>query len=88
MKIIVRGVRDEMLKEEIKAIICEYCECDSVYASGFWSGEYQTGHLRGVDVYPVGSKSRIGFILYEGHLRGPKSYTVIKRRQVVKTYVL
>ena len=31
MKIIVRGIRDENIKIEAKAIIHLYCECESVY---------------------------------------------------------
>lgn len=88
MKITVRGIKDEMLKEEVKAIIREFCDCESVYARGYWSGEFQLGHLREVEIYPTGSKSKIGKILYETYSREPKSYTVIKRRQVVKTYTL
>lgn len=88
MKITVRGIKDEMLKEEVKAIIREFCDCESVYARGFWTGKFQSGHLRGVEIYPTGSKSMIGFILYGTYTRKPKSYTVIKRRQGVKTYTL
>lgn len=88
MKIVVRGIKDEMLKEEVKAIIREFCDCESVYARGFWSGEYQTGHLRGVEIYPTGSKSEIGEILYDAYSRNPKSYTVINRRKVGKVYRL
>lgn len=36
MKITVRGISDERIKDEVKAIIREYCECDSVYAKGFF----------------------------------------------------
>ena len=88
MKIVVRGIKDEILKEEVKAIIREYCKCDSVYAKGFFSGRYQGGHLRGVEIYPTGSKSMIGFILYDVYTRKPKVYVGINRRQVVKTYRL
>lgn len=88
MKITVRGIKDEMLKEEVKAIIREFCDCESVYARGFWSGEFQSGHLRAVEIYPTGSKSKIGAILYGAYTRKPKIYAVIKRRQVVKTYTL
>ena len=88
MKITVRGIKDEMSKEEVEAIICEFCDCENVYARGFWSGKFQSEHLRGVEVYPTGSKSMIGFIHYDAYSRKPKYYTVIKRRQVVKTYAL
>lgn len=88
MKITVRGIKDEMLKEEIKAIIREFCDCENVYARGFWSGKFQSGHLRGVEIYPTGSKSMIGFIHYDVYTRNPSIYVVIKRRQVVKTYTL
>lgn len=88
MEITIRGIKDEMLKEEVKAVIREFCDCESVYARGFWSGEYQTGHLRGVEIYPTGSKSKIGKILYDVESRTPKRYTVIKSRQVVKMYSL
>lgn len=88
MKITVRGIKDEMLKEEVKAIIREFCDCESVYARGFWSGKFQSGHLRGVEIYPTGSKSMIGFMPYDAYSRKPKHYTIIKRRQVVKTYAL
>lgn len=88
MKITVRGIKDEFLKEEVKAIIHEYCDCERVYARGFWTGEDQTGHLNFVEVYPVGSKSLIGQILYDVASRTPKYYTVVKRSQVAKTYAL
>lgn len=88
MEIIVRGIKDEMLKEEVKAIIRKFCDRERVYAKGFWSGEHQTGRLRFVEVYPVGSKSLIGHILYDVYSRTPKYYTVVNRRQVVKTYAL
>lgn len=44
MKIVVRGIKDEMLKEEVKAIIHEYCECESVYAKADLSNK---GNLKG-----------------------------------------
>lgn len=88
MKIVVRGIRDERLKEEVKAIIREYCECDSVYTKGYYSGRMQSGHLRGVEIYPTGSTSMIGRILFDVSSGTPKRYTVVKRRCVVKTYVL
>lgn len=88
MKITVRGIRDAMLKEEVKEIIREYCEWENVYAKAFWSGEHQTGHLRGVEIYPTGSNALVGRILYDVASRTPKRYTVIKRRQLVKAYEL
>lgn len=88
MKITVRGIKDGMLKDEVKAIIREFCDRESVYARGFWSGEYQTGHLRGVEIFPTGSKSRVGVIIYDAYTRKPKRYTVIKRRKLVKAYSL
>lgn len=88
MKIVVRGIRGEAVKDEVKAIIREFCACESVYAKSFWSGEYKTGHLRAVEIYPTGSRSKIGFILYDVYTRKPKVYAVIKRRQVVRTYSL
>ena len=88
MKITVRGIKDEMLKEEVKAIIREYCDCGSVYAIGYWSGVHQTGRFRGVEIYPTGSKSKIGVIVYDVDSGTPKRYTVIKRRRVVKLYAL
>lgn len=88
MKIVVRGIRDELLKEEVKAIIREFCECDSVHAKGFFSGRNQSGHLRGVEIYPTGSTSMIGRITFNIASRTPKSYVVIKRRRAVKTYAL
>lgn len=48
MKIVVRGIRDERLKEEVKAIIREYCECDSVYAKGFFPEECSRGICEGL----------------------------------------
>lgn len=88
MKITVRGIKDEMLKEEVKAIIREFCDCESVYAKGFFSGEWQTGYLRCVEIYPTGSSSLVGRILFDVASGTPKRYTVVKRRQVVKTYAL
>ena len=88
MKIVVRGIRDELLKEEVKAIIREFCECDSVYAKGYYSGRMQSGHLRGVEIYPTGSSSLVGCILFEVASGTPKRYTVLKRRRVVKSYAL
>lgn len=88
MKITVRGIKDEITKEEVKALIRVFCDCENVYARGFWSGKFQSGHLRGVEIFPTGSKSKIGFILYDPYTRKPKVYAVIKRGQVVKTYTL
>ena len=88
MKIVVRGIRDEVVKDEVKAIIREYCECDSVYTKGYYSGRMQSGHLRGLEIYPTGSNSLVGRILYDVSSGTPKSYTVVKRRRVVKTYAL
>lgn len=81
MKIIVRGIEDEMLKEEVKAIIREFCEHESVYAKADLSNK---GNLKGVKIYPNASKSMIGYILYDIVLREPVYYTHIKRRRVVK----
>lgn len=88
MKIVVRGISEETTKDELKVIIREFCACESVYAKSFWSGEYKRGYLRGVEIYPTGSRSKIGFILYDVYTRKPKVYAVIKRRQVVRTYSL
>ena len=85
MKIIVRGIKDEILKEEVKAIIREFCERESVYAKADLSNR---GNMKGVKIYPSGSKSMIGYILYDIVLREPVYYTYIKRRNVVKTYAL
>lgn len=85
MKIVVRGIRDEVVKDEVKAIIREFCECENVYAKTDLS---KKGNLKGVEIYPTGSKSKIGAIVYDVASRTPKRYTVIKRRQLVKTYVL
>lgn len=38
MKIVVRGIKDAKLKEEVKAIIREFCACESVYAKKFLVG--------------------------------------------------
>lgn len=88
MKIVVRGIKDEMLKEEVKAIIREYCERDSVYAKGFFFRKRQEWISERVEIYPTGSKSMVGLILYEVGSRVPHSYTVVKRRRVVKVYAL
>lgn len=88
MKIVVRGIRDEVVKDELKAIIREYCECDRVYTKGYYSGTMQSGHLRGLEIYLTGSNSLVGRILYDTASGKPKSYTVVKRRRVVKVYAL
>ena len=85
MKIVVRGIRDELLKEEVKAIIREFCERENVYAKADLSNK---GNLKGVRVYPTGSKSLVGYISYDVASGKPKTYTVVKRRQVVRTYSL
>lgn len=85
MKITVRGISDAMLKEEVKAIIREFCDCESVYAKGDFS---KKRNLKGVEIYPAGSKSLIGYIAYAVVSKAPKCYVVFKRRQVVKTYSL
>ena len=85
MKIVVRGITEEMLKDEVKAIIREYCEYESVYAKAELS---KKGNLKGVEIYPTGSKAMIGYIAYDVTSREPKYYTVVKRRRVVKTYAL
>lgn len=85
MKIVVRGISEETTKEEVKAIIREFCEHESVYAKADLSNK---GNLKGVKIYPSGSKSMIGYILYDIVLGEPVYYTHIKRRQVVKTYIL
>ena len=85
MKITVRGIKDAMLKEEVKAIIREFCECESVYAKGDFS---KKGNLKGIEIYPTDSKSLIGYLLYDVVSKAPRCYAVIKRRQVVKTYAL
>ena len=85
MKIIVRGIRDELLKEEVKAIIRGFCECESVYAKADFS---KKGNLKGVKIYPTGSKALIGYVSYHIVSGKPTSYAVINRRQVVKAYAL
>lgn len=85
MKIIVRGISEETTKAEVKAIIRKFCERESIYAKADLSNK---GNLKGVKIYPSGSKSMIGYILYDIVLREPVYYTHIKRREVVKTYAL
>lgn len=85
MKIVVRGISDKFVKEEIKAIIREYCEYESVYVRADFS---KKGNLKGVKIYPVGSKALIGYVSYYVVSGKPTSYAVINRRQAVKTYAL
>ena len=85
MKIVVRGISDEVVKDEIKAIIREYCEHESVYAKADLS---KKGNLKGVKIYPLYSKALIGYVSYYVVSGKPTSYAVINRHQVVKTYVL
>ena len=85
MKIVVRGIRDEAGKDEIKAIIRAFCKCESVYAKADLSNK---GNLKGVKVYPTGSKSLVGYISYDVTSRTAVYYTLINRRQVVRTYML
>ena len=84
MKIIARGM-SESTKDEVKDIIKAFCECNSVYAKCDLSNK---GNLKGVEVYPTGSKSLIGYILYDVASGTPKYYTVVKRRRPVKVYAL
>ena len=85
MKIIVRGISEETAKDELKAIIREFCECESVYAKADLSIKR---NLKGVKIYPTGSKALIGYVLYNVVSGKLVSYSVINRRQVVKTYAL
>lgn len=85
MKIIVRGISDEGIKEEVKAIIREYCECESVYAKTDLSNK---GNLKGVKIYASGSKSLIGYISYDVASMTAVYYRLISRRKPVKTYAL
>ena len=85
MKIIVRGISEETTKDEIKAIIREFCERESVYVKADFS---KKGNLKGVKIYPTGSKALIGYVSYHVVSGKPTSYAVINRRQVVKTYTL
>lgn len=85
MKIIVRGITDEMFKEEVKEIIRAFCKCESVYAKADLSNK---GNLKGVKVYPTGSKSLVGYISYDVTSITAVYYTLINRRQVVRTYML
>lgn len=85
MKIVVRGISDKFVKGELKAIIREYCECESVYVKGDFSNK---GNLKGVKIYPTGSKALIGYVSYHVVSGKPTSYTAINRHRVVKVYAL
>ena len=85
MKIVARGISEETTKAEVKAIIREFCEHESVYAKAAFSNK---GNLKGVEVYPVGSMMLIGYISYDVVSGKPDYYAHIKRRRVVKTYAL
>lgn len=85
MKIVVRGISEETTKDELKAIIREFCECEGVYVKADFS---KKGNLKGVKIYPAGSKALIGYVSYHVVSGKPVSYAVINRRQVVKTYAL
>lgn len=85
MKIVVRGISDKFVKEYLKVIIRAFCECESVYAKAEFSNK---GNLKGVKIYPTDSKSMIGYISYHVPSRKPNYYSVIKHREVVKTYAL
>lgn len=85
MKIIVRGISEEITKDELKAIIREFCEYESVYAKADTSNK---GNLKGLEIYPTGSSSLVGRILFDVASRTPKRYVVIKRHRVVKSYAL
>lgn len=85
MKIIVRGISEETIKAEVKAIIREYCERENVYAKADLSNK---GNLKGVKIYPAGSKALIGYVSYHVVSGKPTSYAVINRRRPVKVYAL
>lgn len=85
MKIIVRGISEETTKAEVKAIIREFCEYENVYAKADISNK---GNLKGVKIYPTGSKSMTGYIAYDVASRMACYYKIIKRRQVAKTHAL
>ena len=85
MKITVRGISDEIVKEEVKAIIREFCECESVYAKADLSNK---GNLKGVKIYKAGSKSLVGYISYDVASMTAVYYRLISRRKPVKTYTL
>ena len=85
MNIVVRGIKDEQFKEELKAIIRAYCERESVYVKADVSNK---GNFKGAEIYPTGSKALIGYVSYHVVSGKPVSYAVINRRQVVKTYAL
>ena len=71
MKIIVRGISEEKTKAEVKAIIREFCERESVYAKADLSNK---GNLKGVKIYPNGSKAVIGYIAYDLTSSVPRYY--------------
>lgn len=85
MKIMIRGIYDGIKKDEIKKIIKEFCNCENVYAKADVS---RNGNIKGVAVYPTGSKSIVGYISYLPDLKTPKVYIVLKRRRLVKSYAL
>lgn len=85
MKIVVRGISDEVVKDEVKAIIREFCELENVYAKADLSNK---GNLKGVKIYPSGSKSLVGYISYDVASMAAVYYTLISRRMPVKTYAL
>lgn len=85
MKIVVRGISEETTKAEVKAIIREFCELESVYAKADLSNK---GNLKGVKIYPSGSKSLVGYISYDVTSMTAVYYTLISRRTPVKTYTL
>lgn len=85
MKIVVRGISEETTKDEVKAIIRMYCDHESVCAKAETSNK---GNLKGVEIYPAGSKALIGYIAYDVLSRTPVHYVVINRRLVTKAYNL
>lgn len=85
MKIVVRGISEETTKDEVKVIIRAFCEFESVYAKADISNK---GNLKGVKIYPTGSKAIIGYVSYCVVSGKPTSYAVINHRQPVNTYAL
>lgn len=85
MKIIVRGISEETTKDEVKAIIREFCEHESVYAKAELSNK---GNLKGVKIYKTGFKSLVGYISYDVTSMTAVYYTLINRRLPVKSYAL
>ena len=85
MKIVVRGISEEKIKDEVKEVIRAFCKCESVYAKAELSNK---GNLKGVKIYSTGSKSLVGYISYDVSSRTAVYYTLINRRQPVKTYAL